>query len=47
MQFFLLSEFILNNKDLMKMIKELSEASTEDGGSGAFYIYLKKNIKQM
>ncbi len=40
-------EFILNNKDLMKMIKELSEASTEDGGSGAFYIYLKKNIKQM
>ena len=37
-------EFILNNKDLMKMIKELSEASTEDGGSGAFYIYLKNII---
>ena len=33
----------INNKDLMKMINELSEATIEDGGTGAFYIYLKKN----
>ncbi len=36
-------EFIENNKILMNMINEIKDASIEDGGSGAFYIYLKKN----
>ena len=35
-------EFILNNKSLMDIINEISDAKIEDGGSGAFYIYLKK-----
>ena len=35
-------EFIKNNKDLMKNIIEIKEADIKDGGSGAFYIYLKK-----
>ena len=35
-------EFIKNNKDLMKNIIEIKEADITDGGSGAFYIYLKK-----
>jgi DNA-nicking Smr family endonuclease len=34
--------FIKSNKDLMKMIYEINDAKIEDGGSGAFYIYLKK-----
>ena len=38
-------EFISNNKDLMKIIYEMQDAKIEDGGSGAFYIYLKKNKK--
>ena len=36
-------EFINKNIDLMKIIHEIKEASIEDGGEGAFYIYLKKN----
>ena len=36
-------EFILNNNSLMSMINEITEAQIEDGGAGAFYIYLKKN----
>ena len=36
-------EFILNNESLKKMIFQIEEAEIEDGGSGAFYIYLKKN----
>ena len=36
-------EFITKHKNLMKMINEIEEAKTQDGGSGAFYIYLKKN----
>ena len=36
-------EFILNNKNLMKKILEIKEAKIEDGGSGAFYIFLRKN----
>ena len=36
-------EFIKNNLELMKIILDIKEASIEDGGSGAFYIYLKKN----
>ena len=36
-------EFIENNKNLMNIIREIKDASIEDGGSGAFYIFLKKN----
>ena len=36
-------EFIENNKGLKNIINELKDASIEDGGSGAFYIFLKKN----
>ena len=39
-------EFILNNKNLMNKINEITDAKIEDGGSGAFYIYLKKNLKK-
>ena len=35
-------EFIKRNPDLLKLINNIEEASIEDGGSGAFYIYLKK-----
>ena len=35
-------EFIRKNVDLMKKISEIKNAEIEDGGSGAFYIYLKK-----
>jgi DNA-nicking Smr family endonuclease len=35
-------EFIKTNPDLVKLIYKIEEASIEDGGSGAFYIYLKK-----
>ena len=35
-------EFILNNQNLMSMINEIQDARVEDGGSGAFYIFLKK-----
>ena len=38
-------EFIESNKDLMKMIKNINEANIDDGGTGAFYIDLKKRIK--
>ena len=38
-------EFISNNKKLMQMINDIQDAKIEDGGSGAFYIYLKKNKK--
>ena len=34
-------EFIENNKDLTNLIIEITDARIEDGGSGAFYIYLK------
>ncbi len=36
-------EFIENNKSLMSIINEIKDASIEDGGSGAFYIFLKRN----
>ena len=36
-------EYIKNTPDLMKLINEIKEADVEDGGSGAFYIFLKKN----
>ncbi len=35
-------EFIKNNKDLMQIINEIKDADISDGGSGAFYIFLKK-----
>ena len=34
--------FLENNTELMKVISNISEARTKDGGSGAFYIFLKK-----
>ena len=40
---FSLPEYIKNNLELMNYINEIKEASIEDGGSGAFYIFLKKN----
>ena len=36
-------EFIENNIKLMSMINDIQDAKIEDGGSGAFYILLKKN----
>jgi len=35
-------EFISGNQNLMKIINDFQDASIEDGGSGAFYIYLRK-----
>ena len=36
-------EFIQKNENLMNIIKEIKDAKIEDGGSGAFYVYLRKN----
>ena len=38
-------DFIENNPDLMKKVIEIKDAEVKDGGSGAFYIFLKKNYK--
>ena len=38
-------EFITSNPTLMSMIINLEEAKIEDGGSGAFYIFLKNKKK--
>ena len=38
-------EFIENNKSLGQMIIETTDAKIEDGGSGAFYVYLKNKDK--
>ena len=38
-------EFIESNLSLTKMIIETTDAKIEDGGSGAFYIYLKNKFK--
>ncbi len=38
-------EFIESNTVLIKMIIEITDAKIEDGGSGAFYIYLKNKFK--
>jgi DNA-nicking Smr family endonuclease len=35
-------EFIKKNIDLVKKISEIKSANIEDGGNGAFYIYLKR-----
>ncbi|MBD1164307.1 Smr/MutS family protein [Pelagibacterales bacterium SAG-MED13] len=37
-------EFIKKNINLIKKINKFEDANIEDGGSGAFYIYLKKNL---
>ena len=37
-------KFISSNTTLMNMINEISDAKVEDGGGGAFYIFLKKNL---
>ena len=38
-------EFIESNIGLTKKIIEITDAKIEDGGSGAFYIYLKNKFK--
>ena len=38
-------EFIEKNKSLTRIIIETTDAKIEDGGSGAFYIYLKNKNK--
>ena len=38
-------EFIEKNKSLTQFIIETTDAKIEDGGSGAFYIYLKNKNK--
>ena len=38
-------EFIESNNNLMKMIIEITDAKIEDGGSGAFYIFLRNKNK--
>ena len=35
-------DYINSNKELMILINEIKNASIEDGGAGAFYIFLKK-----
>ena len=35
-------EYIKNNVELMNLIIEFKEANVQDGGKGAFYIFLKK-----
>ena len=44
---FSVPNFILNDNDLMERILEIKEAKIEDGGSGAFYIFLKNKIKNL
>ena len=36
-------EYIKNNNRLMSKINDIVDADIKDGGSGAFYIFLKKN----
>ena len=37
-------EYIKNSNELMSMIFQIKEAGNKDGGSGAFYVYLKKKL---
>ena len=37
-------EYIKSNTQLMNKIVDIVDADIEDGGSGAFYIYLKKKL---
>ncbi len=38
-------EYIKNNQALMKLISKIEEAGIEDGGSGAFFIHIKKKLQ--
>ena len=35
-------EYIKNSNELMSLISEIKQAEKEDGGGGAFYLFLKK-----
>ena len=37
-------EYIKSNIELMSIINSMEEANIEDGGRGAFYIFLKKKL---
>ena len=37
-------DYIKGNNDLMNMIDRIEDADVKDGGSGAFYIFLKKKL---
>ena len=37
-------EYINNDLELMKKIIEIKDAEVKDGGSGAFYIFLRKKL---
>jgi len=39
---FSVPDYIKNNVDLMNKISNITDAEVKDGGSGAFYIFLKK-----
>ena len=41
---FSVPDYIKKNSELMNKILNISEAEIEDGGSGAFYIFLKKRL---
>lgn len=38
-------EYIQNNQNLVRIVDLIQDARIEDGGSGAFYVYLKKKRK--
>jgi len=40
-------DFIENNPDIMKKVIEIKDAEVKDGGSGAFYIFLKKKNNKL
>ena len=40
-------EYIKSNNELMNLITEFKEANIQDGGEGAFYIFLKKKSKNL
>ena len=37
-------DYIRGNNDLMSIIDRIEDADVKDGGSGAFYIFLKKKL---
>ena len=37
-------DYIKNNTELMRLINDIRHADINDGGSGAFYIFLKKKL---
>ncbi len=37
-------EYIRSDNELMKIINNIEDANIQDGGDGAFYIYLKKKL---